>query len=489
MLKRIVFVYEDSKRPNSKVREITGDKTYGQTILKRKTLKQRIFEEVEDKSYIVRAESYTNREEAATVFAELATLPKDCAVVHMRSSFGISDKEKFQLLMEKAQFVQSVIQVQENHKTAVFLFPNLKEYLSYAKEYVTEEGCLSEQGLLHTDKMEGACFADLSQVNVFLQYITSGFDARFFNALAGNDFTVTKSSTNKKKIKSEYEFYYLLPEQMKMWFVMPFDYKEDKEKASYTMERVHTTDIAIRFVHGAVNLEEFEDILNRLFYFVKNRVQKEVTKEAYQAEAKKLYVDKVLERMNMLKQDKYYSVFDSYIKNGTGYHSIDAVVEKYLKLYDKVSVRDNTKRYFAVGHGDLCFSNILYHKETSLVKLIDPKGALCEEDLYTHPYYDLAKLSHSICGRYDFFNNGLYEIKLDSDMKLSLELNFDNSAYVKLFRKYLEENGFDYLTVRLYEASLFLSMLPLHMDNVQKTFGFLLNGIKILEEVETCLKD
>ena len=123
------------------------------------------------------------------------------------------------------------------------------------------------------------------------------------------------------------------------------------------------------------------------------------------------------------------------------------------------------------------------------MKLIDPKGALCEEDLYTHPYYDLAKLSHSICGRYDFFNNGLYEIKLDSDMKLSLELNFDNSAYVKLFRKYLEENGFDYLTVRLYEASLFLSMLPLHMDNVQKTFGFLLNGIKILEEVETCLKD
>ena len=52
-----------------------------------------------------------------------------------------------------------------------------------------------------------------------------------------------------------------------------------------------------------------------------------------------------------------------------------------------------------------------------------------------------------------------------------------------------KENGFDYVTVRLYEASLFLSMLPLHMDNVQKTFGFLLNGIKILKEVEECLKD
>ena len=74
-------------------------------------------------------------------------------------------------------------------------------------------------------------------------------------------------------------------------------------------------------------------------------------------------------------------------------------------------------------------------------------------------------------------------------MKLELEMDFDNSGYVEIFKRYLAENGFDYVTVRLYEASLFLSMLPLHMDNVQKTFGFLLNGIKILEEVETCLKD
>lgn len=489
MLKKIVFIYEDSKRPNSKVREITGDKTYGQTILKRKTLKQRIFEEISEKPYLFTAKSYTCEEEFQQVLSEVSSLPKDCAVVHMRSSFGIRDKDSFQILMEKSQFVQSAILVQEKEKTAVFLFPDLKEYLSYVQEYATKEGCLSEQGLLQADKMESQCFVDLSELNLFLQYITSGFDARFFNALAGNDFTVTKSSTNKKKIKSEYQFYYLLPEQMKMWFVMPFDYREEEDRASYTMERVHTTDIAIRFVHGAVNLEEFEDILNRLFYFVKTRVQKEVTKEEYEKEGRKLYVDKVLERMKLLKQDKFYGIFDSYIKNGTKYDSIDAVVDKYLKLYEKVRLRDNTKQYFAVGHGDLCFSNILYHKETSLVKLIDPKGALKEEELYTHPYYDLAKLSHSICGRYDFFNNGLYEIKLDSDMKLSLELSFDNSPYVKLFQRYLEENGFDYLTVRLYEASLFLSMLPLHMDNVQKTFGFLLNGIKILEEVETCLKD
>ena len=48
----------------------------------------------------------------------------------------------------------------------------------------------------------------------------------------------------------------------------------------------------------------------------------------------------------------------------------------------------------------------------------------------------------------------------------------------------MEENGFDYQTVRLYEASLFLSMLPLHIDYPLKVFGFILNAINILEEIE-----
>lgn len=489
MLKKIVFLYEDSERPNQKIREITGDKSFGETILKRKTLRSRVLEEVEGRKFLETALYYRNQAEWEEVLKRLKSLSKETAVVHMRSSFGIRNKEAFEILLEKAQFVQNTMKVVENGKIALFICKSIEDYLTYIQEYREENGQLSWKGLEAVDSIECPAFVDLSEVNNFQQYITSGFDARFFNALAGDDYTVTKNSTNKKKIQSEYEFYYLLPEEMKMWFVMPFRYEETSDKASYTMERVHTTDIAIRFVHGAVDLEEFEDILKRLFYFVKTRKTKEVSREAYEKEGKKLYIDKVLERMELLKKNEYYPIFDSNIKNGTKYQGIDEVVEKYMKLYEKVKLRDQSKSYFAVGHGDLCFSNILYHKETSLIKLIDPKGAVQEEELYAHPYYDLAKLSHSICGRYDFFNNGLYEIKIVSDMKLELEMDFDNSGYVEIFKKYLSENGFDYLTVRLYEASLFLSMLPLHMDNVQKTFGFLLNGIKILEEVESCLKD
>ena len=158
-----------------------------------------------------------------------------------------------------------------------------------------------------------------------------------------------------------------------------------------------------------------------------------------------------------LKKLPAYSRFDALLSMGTDYAGIDAVVEKYLRLYEKIAARP-AENALAIGHGDLCFSNILYSREANLLKLIDPKGALNEEDMYTDVYYDLAKLSHSICGCYDLFKN------------------------------YLEKNGFDYVRVRLYEASLFLSMLPYHMDQPGKVFGFLMNAIRILEEVETCTK-
>ena len=137
-----------------------------------------------------------------------------------------------------------------------------------------------------------------------------------------------------------------------------------------------------------------------------------------------------------------------------------------------------------IGHGDVFFANMLYSKEVNLLRLIDPKGALEENDLWTNPYYDIAKLSHSVCGNYDFFNVAAYDIELNKNMKFKLHIHFDNTKYKEIFKQYLKENGYDYVLVRLYEASLFLSMLPLHIDNPHKVFGFLLNAINILKEIE-----
>ena len=480
-MKQIFVIYDDSKMPGKEIKTITGAKSYGETIFKRVTLKDRMEAEIVKEKQVLTVFNYKGEKDNAALFAALP-LDNNTTIVHLYSNFGLKDTKAFSVLLKKAEFMNESYTAFCDNKPAM-------SFLAGADSYKKAFDALIA-GEYEAERIENEAFMDLSVRANFLTFITGGFDARFFNALAGDEYTVTKRSTKKEKIKAEYQFYYLLPEMMKMWFVMPYDYKEDADGASYTMERFHMTDIAIRFVHGAVDEEELKDILDKLFYFINLRATKEVSSDVGKAVAKELYIDKLAARMEELKKYKEYEQFDSMIKMGTSYDGIADVVSKYEKLYEKLAMANN-RNYgkLAVGHGDLCFSNILYSKEAEILKLIDPKGALQEEELYTDPYYDLAKLSHSICGCYDFFNSGLYEISIKRDLKLDLTIDTDNTSYKEIFKSYLQENGYNYALVRLYEASLFLSMLPYHMDQPGKVFGFLLNAIKILDEVETCTKD
>jgi hypothetical protein len=130
-----------------------------------------------------------------------------------------------------------------------------------------------------------------------------------------------------------------------------------------------------------------------------------------------------------------------------------------------------------IGHGDLCFSNILYDNDCGILKLVDPKGAINEKELWSDPYYDIAKLSHSICGHYDYINNGLFDIQLDDAMRLKVTIDSKNSDDFKnIFIKKLILHGFSYAVVRIFEASLFISMLPLHIDNAPRVLAFILNA-------------
>lgn len=483
-MKKIVVIYDDSQKPNREISMITGNKSYGETIFKRVTLRNRMKEAILREKAVLKVLDYNTPADKDAVVDALLSIKRDVTVVHLYSNYALRSTEEFATLLSKACFTMQNYEVLCDGKLAMAMTESVPEYLKCMDELIGRN--------FEADVIKSEAFMDLSVRAHFLTFITGGFDARFFNALAGDEYTVTKRSTKKEKIKAEYNFYHLLPENMKMWFVQPYDYKEDEDSASYTMERFHMTDIAIRFVHGAVGVEELRDILDKLFYFINLRAVKEVSYEEAKSVAEDLYVTKLQARMADLKKLPEYEQFDHMIAMGTKYENLEDVTNRYLSLYEKLSPfkKSSTKGNYtlAVGHGDLCFSNILYNKEAGILKLIDPKGALKEEELYTDPYYDLAKLSHSICGCYDFFNSGLYQISIDRLMHCNLTIDTNPAPYIAVFKEYLEKNGFDYRLVRLYEASLFLSMLPYHMDQPGKVFGFILNAMHILEEVEACTK-
>lgn len=461
-MRRLIVLYDDNRKPDRKILDITGNKSFGETIFKRVSLRDRMTE-------IINAAGIS---EAVIGIDEYDISGRnDISFMKLYSDMAIKDDKAFKVLLEKSLYAKDCYKITCSGKIAAVIYPN--ETAVFAND--------SEEDFF---EIVSDAFMDLSDWAAFRRFITSGFDSRYFNELEGDEYTVIKHSANIDKLKREYNFYGLLPDRMKMWFAMPFSFTENEKEASYTMERFHMTDLAIRYVHGSISADEFREILEKIFRFVTVRQVKEVSEEDYNENAKELYIDKVVNRIDLLKENPKYERLNALIKTGTPYDGIDGIVKRYLGLYDSITKKKSFKPLLVVGHGDLCFSNILYSREASLIRLIDPKGAMTEDELYMNPYYDLAKLSHSICGQYDYFNSDLFEIMLDDEMHVSLRLASKNEEYIEIFKEYLDRFNLDYKLIRLYEVSLFLSMLPLHIDREKKVLGFILNAVRIMDEIE-----
>ena len=147
-------------------------------------------------------------------------------------------------------------------------------------------------------------------------------------------------------------------------------------------------------------------------------------------------------------------------------------------------------REAAVIHGDLCLSNILYDRRTGFVRLIDPRGSFGPLRLFGDPRYDLAKLSHSFLGGYDFLLAGRFDLEAEGG-RVRFEIDWEphHQPVRDQFRRWLAARaGAEYGRVRLIESLLFLSMIPLHGDRPRSQAGFLARGLELLDGAAAALE-
>jgi hypothetical protein len=144
-------------------------------------------------------------------------------------------------------------------------------------------------------------------------------------------------------------------------------------------------------------------------------------------------------------------------------------------------------RFDCAMHGDFCFSNVLYDSRVRRIKAIDPRGLVGETPtLFGDIRYDLAKLAHSVVGRYDQIVAGRYRLTTDSDDRT---LEFDPVAcqpWLEAALGDLTVDGVGGLSepVRAVTASLFLSMLPLHADRPDRQQAFVANALRLWRELD-----
>lgn len=133
-------------------------------------------------------------------------------------------------------------------------------------------------------------------------------------------------------------------------------------------------------------------------------------------------------------------------------------------------------------HGDFILSNILYNVQTGEVRLVDPRGGMNEAGMYGSGLYDLAKLRSSVVDGYEFIARDLLKMRQDGNIfELENKGIFGTEYGSKFFDQLMEIADFE--KIKLLEAWVFLSNIPLHAESIGRQKMFYVKGVQIMNEL------
>lgn len=331
---------------------------------------------------------------------------------------------------------------------------------------------------------------DLRRADALRDFLSGATEPRNFNRLSAEKGVFVKSSADIGKMRAEHGFFQYASPEMRRFLLPTFGYSETDGRASYRMEHLRIPDAGLQFVLGSFTDAQFEQLLEQFFAFIRSRHREEKSCSEVRDIGSVQIVSKLEARLETLAKSTHGARLDGFLEAGGHDGGVQGLQARALPLIE-AALDNHGAEYLAFSHGDPCLSNILFDGRTGLFRLIDPRGAVAFEDALMHPLYDVAKFSHSICGGYDFVNNGLFSIAVNDALKLELQLHNGGTPdrLRSAFRTRLTDEGWDYRQTRAVEASLFLSMLPLHVDHERKLIAFALIAADIIAELENMTND
>ena len=317
----------------------------------------------------------------------------------------------------------------------------------------------------------------------------------FFNARSFNKITVNreagviiKESTKTQKLEDEYEWYINLPGELQSWVPKQYSFvrndADGQETATLTMELCDYPPLSELFISGKLPCGTWKRILRRLFEV--HRMLEAHSGQLGADDIQMLYLHKTLHRIvELLKSDRYWKrlwTHPKLILNGVAYKNIRHFEAPISAAIDELIA----SAPITIVHGDYCFSNILFDVDSLCCKLIDPRGSVRDKErtIYGDPRYDIAKLRHSAVGGYDYAVHGLFNLQ-DEGNEFVLTDNYPafQEELTDTFDSLTEEFGFNVRHIQLIEALIFLAIIPLHRDSIDRQKLFYLKAVKKINEL------
>jgi hypothetical protein len=293
---------------------------------------------------------------------------------------------------------------------------------SESDDQTVEKICLHENGTKY--------FSDLTKEELLPLFKS---EERSFNKLTFSKGMLEKNTHWVEKGRAEVAFYKKLPAALASYYPKMIAASEEKEQVSYCIETVAAFDVSRFYLSGALSTQRFKQLLQKLEIYFEKTWKISIDQSSELDFGKSILLEKLKQRLGLISDQDLQN-----LKIRPLFEQIYRATEEIIQKFKPQDI--------AWSHGDLCFSNILFATDME-IKFIDPRGIASPNDIFLPRLYDLAKLSQCALGNYDGILSGS-------------EIEF--SEQKTLFFSFLQKLNLDAKQVRLFEANLFLALLPLH---------------------------
>jgi fructosamine-3-kinase len=330
---------------------------------------------------------------------------------------------------------------------------------------------------------------DFGHVNTYYHSKAAFTTQRSFNELKINSSFIEKSSVKNKKIRAEANWFNCLPPMLKSYTPQYLGSNESIDgKFSYRLEYLHNTALNELFVFSEMPNIIWKNILEHCLRFIQDCNAEIAPKNSISQSLDELFGSKTLDRLCEFSSARGFNLSDKWHYNNEYSVSIEemlAVSQQYLPTQNITPT---------LMHGDFCFSNILYDFRADRIKTIDPRGLNGSDEmtLYGDTYYDLAKLSHSILGMYDWIVAGYHNTHFNWDKRrvfFSISGELKHKETQTMFIEMVGKTyGLNAINLYAMQLQLFLSMLPLHTDDPYRQEGLFANAFRIYQIIKRYAK-
>ena len=407
------------------------------------------------------------------------------------------DNGRIRAILDKNQLENNLDKVKEykNIFVGVFALKYVQKFLSIMKRNIDQSDewmdsfyrTLLEYSVEYSFSMlETSSWFDVGHSDNYLKAKTN-VEARAFNTIEIDEKRgiLKKCSDNKVKLVDEIRWYLRLPNKLQYLLPRIYDYSLDLNSPYVSMEYYGYHTLHESLMYGNLPLVKWQDIFKKLLFAIQDmeKYKVEGTKDDFIGALNDIYLQKTFIRLDKMRNHPGFKTFFSnpIFINGIEYLSLNQYLAMLPNLIRNI-VMDTFSGRFNIIHGDLCFANVLIEDTYNFVRFIDPRGKFGEYDIYGDGRYELAKLMHTLEGKYDFIIEDMFSIEVENNhIEYHLMKNVDN--ILNVFMGVFKEKMKDIQAIRLIEATLFLSMIPLHNDYETRQYAMLSTGIMLLDRV------